>query len=78
MDISLKGLFFWSLDGMMHAKFAVANGTSLLVFSANLTEFAFKLNIELGMMVIDGDAAHQAVEHMDTMTLEDVLRRLQD
>lgn len=62
--------------GTLHAKFAVADRNRLLVSSANLTEFAFKLNIELGMMVTGGDAARQAVEHMDALILEGVLQRL--
>jgi phosphatidylserine/phosphatidylglycerophosphate/cardiolipin synthase-like enzyme len=64
--------------GTLHAKFAVADKSRLLVSSANLTEFAFKLNIELGMMVTGGDAARQAVEHMDALILEGVLQRLRD
>jgi phosphatidylserine/phosphatidylglycerophosphate/cardiolipin synthase-like enzyme len=39
--------------GVLHAKAAVADGELLFVGSANLTEFAFDLNIELGVLVRD-------------------------
>jgi phosphatidylserine/phosphatidylglycerophosphate/cardiolipin synthase-like enzyme len=38
---------------VLHAKAAVADGELLFVGSANLTEFAFDLNIELGVLVRD-------------------------
>lgn len=44
-------------SGSMHAKCAVADGRLLFVGSANLTEFAFELNIELGVLVGAQDAA---------------------
>ncbi|MBL8723023.1 MAG: hypothetical protein JNK49_03210 [Planctomycetes bacterium] len=37
--------------GALHAKCALADGEVLFVGSANLTEFAFELNIELGVLV---------------------------
>jgi cardiolipin synthase len=60
--------------GTLHAKFAVADKTRLLVSSANLTAYAFDLNIELGVMVSGGDAAQQAVEHIDDLILAGVLQ----
>lgn len=47
--------------GTLHAKFAVADGELLFVGSANLTEFAFELNIELGLLV-RGVEAPRSVE----------------
>ena len=61
--------------GTLHAKFAVADRTRMLVSSANLTEHAFNLNLELGVMVTGSDAARQAVEHIDTLIFEGVLQR---
>lgn len=45
----------------LHAKAAVADGEFLFVGSANLTGFAFDLNIELGVLVQNRDVAN-AVE----------------
>ena len=41
----------------LHAKAAVADGEFLFVGSANLTEFAFEMNIELGVLVRNRDVA---------------------
>jgi phosphatidylserine/phosphatidylglycerophosphate/cardiolipin synthase-like enzyme len=40
--------------GSLHAKCAIADGRRLLVSSANLTEHAFSVNIELGVLVSGG------------------------
>lgn len=42
--------------GTLHAKCAVADQRVLFVGSANLTEHAFEINIELGLLVRGGDA----------------------
>lgn len=43
--------------GLLHAKAAVADGEHLFLGSANLTEFAFDMNIELGILVRDRSVA---------------------
>jgi phosphatidylserine/phosphatidylglycerophosphate/cardiolipin synthase-like enzyme len=53
-------VYVWSTDkratdpsgrrGSLHAKCAIADSRSLLISSANLTEHAFNLNIELGVL----------------------------
>lgn len=53
--------------GSLHAKFAVADRAKLLVSSANLTEFAFNLNIELGVLVTGGHGPVEAVRHLDEL-----------
>lgn len=53
--------------GTLHAKFAVADRVKLLVSSANLTEFAFNLNIELGVLVTGGHGPAEAVRHVDEL-----------
>lgn len=53
--------------GTLHAKFAVADRRRLLVSSANLTEFAFNLNIELGVLLTGGAAPAEAAGHVDRM-----------
>jgi cardiolipin synthase len=61
--------------GTLHAKFAVADRERLLVSSANLTEFAFELNIELGVLLRGGTAPTEAAEHVDELIRRGVLCR---
>lgn len=63
--------------GSLHAKFAVADRVRLLVSSANLTEFAFNLNIELGVLVTGGHAPAEAARHLDELIRLGVLRARQ-
>lgn len=58
----------------LHAKCAVADGERLLVSSANLTEYAFTKNIELGLLVEGGDAPGRVQQHFDALIAEQVLR----
>lgn len=62
--------------GTLHAKFAVADKKRLLVSSANLTEYAFNLNIELGVLITGGTAPIEAVEHVDKLIRRGVFRLL--
>lgn len=41
--------------GILHVKCAVADGRWLFLSSANLTEYAFDINMELGVLVTGGD-----------------------
>ena len=78
-------VYVWPLDmrtrdargrhGSLHAKFAVADRTKLLVSSANLTEFAFDLNMELGVLLSGGVAPAQAADHIDELIRYGVLQR---
>ena len=43
--------------GALHAKCAVADGEVMFVGSANLTEFAFELNMEMGLLARWPDGA---------------------
>jgi len=47
----------------LHAKCAVSDGERLLVSSANLTEYAFTKNIELGLLVEGGDIPRRVLAH---------------
>ena len=47
----------------LHAKCAVADGERLLVSSANLTEYAFTKNMELGLLVEGGDIPRRVDAH---------------
>lgn len=59
--------------GLMHVKAAVADGRRLLLTSANLTEYAFTTNMELGMMVTGGGLPDQVERHFDRMVEVGVL-----
>lgn len=63
--------------GSLHAKFAVGDRRQLLVSSANLTEFAFKLNVELGVMLTGGTAPAEAAAQVDQLIRLGVFRKLQ-
>ncbi len=59
--------------GSLHAKCAVADDRVLLVSSANLTEFALELNMELGVRVERGDAPRRVREHFADLIRRGVL-----
>jgi cardiolipin synthase A/B len=61
--------------GTLHAKFAVADRNRLLVSSANLTEYAFELNIELGVLITGGQVPLQAAAHIESLIRMGVLQR---
>lgn len=61
--------------GTLHAKFAVADRKQMLVSSANLTENAFDLNIELGVLLLGGPAPSEAAAHIDNLIRLRVLQK---
>jgi phosphatidylserine/phosphatidylglycerophosphate/cardiolipin synthase-like enzyme len=60
----------------LHAKCAVADGERLLVSSANLTEYAFTKNMELGLLVEGGDIPRRVDAHLAALISDSVLRPL--
>lgn len=50
--------------GSLHAKVAVADTNRLLISSANLTEYAMKLNMEMGVLIRGGPLPAQVTEHL--------------
>ena len=54
-------------SGILHVKCAVADGRWLFLSSANLTEYAFTINMELGALVTGGALPGQVQEHFDRM-----------
>lgn len=50
-------------SGILHVKCAVADSRCLFLSSANLTEYAFTLNMELGLLVTGGNLPGQVQEH---------------
>ncbi len=60
----------------MHAKLAVADGHTLLVTSANLTQAGIGKNIEAGLLVRGGPAPTRAAEHIRELQSSGVLERM--
>jgi phosphatidylserine/phosphatidylglycerophosphate/cardiolipin synthase-like enzyme len=79
------GVFLWPLErrekdsnnkpGILHVKCAVADGRWLFLSSANLTEYAFTLNMELGLLITGGSLPQQVESHFDRMIQTGVLGR---
>lgn len=59
--------------GSLHVKCAVADNDAVLISSANLTEYALNLNMELGLLVRGGDLPGRVVEHLRRLVDESVL-----
>ncbi len=60
--------------GTLHAKCAIADGDTMFVSSANLTEHAMEINLELGVVVRGGDAPGAVARHFTALMAAGVLR----
>ena len=79
-------VYFWPMDqrekddhgksGILHVKCAVADGHWLFLSSANLTRYAFTVNMELGILVTGGDLPAQVEAHLDQLIAAGVLTRV--
>jgi phosphatidylserine/phosphatidylglycerophosphate/cardiolipin synthase-like enzyme len=77
------GVFLWPLEmrikddngkpGILHVKCAVADGRWLFLSSANLTEYAFTLNMELGLLIAGSSLPVQVEGHFDRLIQTGVL-----
>jgi phosphatidylserine/phosphatidylglycerophosphate/cardiolipin synthase-like enzyme len=75
-----SSVYFWPKDkrmagenqkvGILHVKCAVADGQWLFLSSANLTQQAFTINMELGVLV-RGGSLPERVEHQFKRLIED-------
>jgi phosphatidylserine/phosphatidylglycerophosphate/cardiolipin synthase-like enzyme len=63
-------------QGILHVKCAVADGRWLFLSSANLTEYAFTVNMELGFLVTGGRLPCQVEEQFDRLIEIGVLERV--
>jgi phosphatidylserine/phosphatidylglycerophosphate/cardiolipin synthase-like enzyme len=59
--------------GALHAKCSVADGRRLLVSSANLTEFALSLNMEMGLLVESEAIAGRVERHLSELAGSGIL-----
>ena len=61
--------------GALHAKCVLVDSQRLFVSSANMTEFALTLNIELGVLLNGGDAPRQVERNLTELIRTGVLRK---
>lgn len=62
--------------GSLHAKCAVIDSNLLFLSSANLTEFAFNLNMELGVLIKGGSLPAAVETHFHTLIATGYLERI--
>lgn len=78
-----SAVYFWPKDnrplgdnnkvGILHVKCAVADGEWLFLSSANLTQQAFTINMELGMLVRGGTMPNRVEREFERMIQQGVL-----
>lgn len=59
--------------GSLHAKFAIVDEQKLLISSANLTNYAMTLNMEMGVLIHSSKFVLEAVQHIDRLITQEVL-----
>ena len=62
--------------GILHVKCVVGDGRWLFLSSANLTKYAFSLNLELGVLITGGRSPHQIEEVFETLITEGTMSRV--
>jgi hypothetical protein len=60
---------------ILHVKCAVADGRWLFLSSANLTEYAFSIHMELGVLITGGKLPAQVEGHFDRLIADSVLEK---
>jgi phosphatidylserine/phosphatidylglycerophosphate/cardiolipin synthase-like enzyme len=83
---AVSSVYYWPPDkriaedggkpGILHVKCAVADGRVLFLSSANLTEYAFTVNMELGLLVTGGRLPCEVEEQFDRLIEIGVLERV--
>ena len=63
--------------GPLHARVAIADGRVMLISSANLTEYALTLNMELGVLIHGGPAPGRVAEHLARLVELGTFRRVE-
>jgi len=62
--------------GILHVKCAVADGRWLFLSSANLTEYAFTINMELGVLITGGGLPGQVEMNFERLIAVGVVERV--
>jgi phosphatidylserine/phosphatidylglycerophosphate/cardiolipin synthase-like enzyme len=60
----------------LHAKCAVADARLLFVSSANLTDYALNLNMELGVLIAGGSQPQTVMAQFDELIAQGILQRV--
>ncbi|MCM1983979.1 DISARM system phospholipase D-like protein DrmC [Lyngbya confervoides] len=63
-------------SGSLHMKVAIADAQHLFITSANLTEYAMSLNMEMGLLIHSHDLAKRVQKHLDELILQNILQRI--
>jgi phosphatidylserine/phosphatidylglycerophosphate/cardiolipin synthase-like enzyme len=84
---SCSAVYYWPKEnrkadqsgkiGILHAKCVVADGRWLFLSSANLTKYAFDLNVELGVFLTGGGHAARIEQHFGRLIEGGVFRRVE-
>jgi phosphatidylserine/phosphatidylglycerophosphate/cardiolipin synthase-like enzyme len=59
--------------GILHVKCAVADGSRMFLSSANFTEYAFTINMELGLLVTGGKLPERVERHFERLIGAEIL-----
>jgi len=62
--------------GILHVKCAVADGRRMFLSSANFTEYAFTINMELGLLVTGGKLPGQVDRHFEQLITTGILQQV--
>ena len=86
--LSQSQLFIWAKEkrlidasgktGSLHSKLALADGHHLFISSANLTEYALSLNMEMGVIIHNQEFSEQVNQHIKKLIQEEILVRYFD
>ncbi len=62
--------------GILHVKCVVADGRWAFLSSANLTDYALTINMELGLLITDGELPNRIERHFDRLIDSGTLEKL--
>lgn len=77
-DLPSVKFYVWKPDnkGAVHAKCAVADESTALITSANLTENAMEFNMELGVLIRGGLTPKKVADHFEALIVENTIVEL--
>lgn len=62
--------------GSLHMKVAITDRQHLFITSANLTNYALSLNMEMGLLVHSRTLSSQVAEHLDQLIQQEILSKI--
>src|SRR5262249_5281570 len=62
--------------GILHVKCAVADGDKMFLSSANFTEYALTINMDLGLLITGGKVPLQVEKHFSALIESDQFARV--